>query len=233
MNIHTVTYASFIMSKNNPFKIAVLASGRGSNFQALASAIAENSWNLEISLLLSDRPKSKALNIASSLSIPSQVVEKSNLSSKQFSESLAKEVASVSPDLVVLAGFMRVLDRSFIASFQHRIVNIHPSILPSFKGLNAQAQALEAGVHFTGCTAHLVNEELDSGAILGQSIVPVLKNDSVLDLEARILKEEHILLPKVIHKLASGQIEISDKGEVDFKNSRIEGSETFSSSLVS
>ena len=208
------------MSKTDPYKIVVLASGRGSNFEAIAKAIEDNNWNIEISLLVSDKSDAGALEIAKRNNIPYKIVEKGEKKKKAFFSDLKAVVLEASPEIIVLAGFMRLLNPEFISEFRHRIINIHPSLLPSFKGLNAQSQALEAGVHFAGCTVHLVDEDVDSGAILAQAVVPVLSKDKSSDLEKRILKQEHLLLPKVIHMLASGGIEISSSGKVDFTNSR-------------
>lgn len=189
------------------FSIIVLASGRGSNFKAIAEYIEKNKLSIQITKLITDNSKAPALSIASSLDIKNQTISPSSFKSKSaFFESLTKECLKEGPDLVVLAGFMRVLNSHFINAFSGKIINIHPSLLPSFPGLNPQEQALNAGVKFSGCTVHLVNEKIDSGKILAQAVVPVLENDTVETLEMRILAEEHKLLPEVIEKIASNKI---------------------------
>ena len=195
--------------KNKTFSILILASGRGSNFEAISKHIEKNNLSIKISKLISDNPKAKALSIADSKGIISKAIIPSSFKSKkEFFENLTQECTFENPDLIVLAGFMRVLNSHFINTFSGKIINIHPSLLPSFPGLNPQEQALSANVKFSGCTVHLVNEEIDSGKILAQAVVPVLENDTVESLEKRILTEEHKLYPEVIEKIASKQIVI-------------------------
>ena len=207
-------------NESKPYRIVVLASGRGSNFEEIARSIQDNDWNIEVSALLSDQAEAGALEVAKRFKIPSKLIEKKDLKKKEYFTELVSEVTKHDPDLIVLAGFMRVISGNFIQKFRHRIINIHPSLLPSFKGLNAPRQALDAGAHVSGCTVHLVNEEIDSGAILGQAVVPVLSGDDLDSLQKRILAQEHILLPKIIHKLSTGEIVVSLNGSVDFKDSR-------------
>ena len=216
-----------------PFRIVVLASGRGSNFQALADFVSQNPKQVEIVGLITDKSKAKALEIAKDMGIPSELIkrQKSERSNQEFFQEIASAVEKLQPDLIVLAGFMRIISSSFIKQFQNKIINIHPSLLPSFKGLDAQKQALEAGVHFAGCTVHTVVEEVDAGSILGQAVVPVLPSDTVESLSDRILKEEHILLPKVVESILNKEIKIDSQGKVSFENCRLTESKSTLSSV--
>ena len=200
-----------------PFRIAVFISGRGSNFEAIANAIGEQGWNIEIARVISDRPSAKGLELARARNIPTTVVprRKKERSNGEFNIALAEAAAEATPDLIVLAGFMRILSPEFVTRFPYRIINIHPSLLPSFPGLHVHEQALAAGVRFSGCTVHYVTEDLDAGPIIAQSVVPVLHQDSPDTLAARVLKTEHQLYPAVVHGIATGGISISDKNETD------------------
>lgn len=196
-----------------PYRIAVLLSGRGSNFKALAESIrsqhaSSSSSPAEIVLVLSDKADAPGLETAASFGIPTAVVkrEPKKRSNEEFNAALAARVKESKPDLVVLAGFMRVLTKEFVSEFPDRIVNIHPSLLPSFRGLHGALQALEFGVKVAGCTVHLVVEEVDAGPILAQAAVPVLPDDDEQRLAARILAEEHQLLPRIVSLLISGAL---------------------------
>lgn len=198
---------------DGPYRIVVLLSGRGSNFKALAEALDKNHGPssespAEIVLVVSDKSDAAGLEIAASRNIPTAVVkrEPKKRTNEQFNTALAERVAEVKPDLVVLAGFMRVLTAEFIAAFPERIINIHPSLLPAFRGLNAAAQALESGVKVAGCSVHLVVVEVDAGRILAQAAVPVLPDDDEQRLAARILNEEHRVLPEVVSLLIRGKL---------------------------
>lgn len=199
-------------------RIVVLLSGRGSNFQAISEACSAKRLSAEVVAVISDRPSAGGLELAKQLSIPTVVVPRrpKEISADTFFEELATAVTRFSPDLVVLAGFMRVVSPSFIAKCGPAILNIHPSLLPAFRGIQAQAQALAAGVKYTGCTVHVVVPELDSGPILDQAVVPVKVNDTVESLAQRILEEEHRILPAVLQQIATGEITIgrSESGEV-------------------
>jgi len=207
----------------DPFKIVVLASGRGSNFQALAKHLASLEDQIAISALITDKAKAGAIEHAKARNIPHHIISRraKERSNEEFFSEITEVVEQYQPDLVVLAGFMRIISRSFIKKFENRIINIHPSLLPSFKGLKAQEQALKAGVHFAGCTVHMVVEEIDSGAILGQAVVPVLVDDTEEKLTARILTEEHKLLPRVVEAIVGKEITIDPQGNVKFGNCRI------------
>lgn len=174
-----------------------------------------------ISAVISDRSDSAGLGIAKDLGIPTSVVRRrpKELSQEEFFAHLLEEVLSHSPDLVVLAGFMRILPASFVSALKMRIINIHPSLLPAFKGLNPHQQALDAGVLFAGCTVHYVVEEMDAGPIIAQAVVRVDQSDNASTLAQRVLEQEHILYPRVITALAERNILYnSTTGKVSFLN---------------
>jgi phosphoribosylglycinamide formyltransferase-1 len=185
-------------------RIGVLVSGRGSNLQAILDAAAEGGLDAEVALVVSDRPDAPALCRAGERGVESRVVERKDFpNAEAFENAMAGALEERGVELVVLAGFMRVLGLAFVRRFEGRIVNIHPSLLPSFPGLHAQRQALRHGVKIAGCTVHLVDETLDGGPILAQAAVPVLEDDTEESLSERILKEEHKLLPETIQRFFS------------------------------
>jgi phosphoribosylglycinamide formyltransferase-1 len=186
------------------FKLGVLVSGRGSNLQAIMDAIAAGDLEAQVAVVISDKPDAQALQrVAGAVPrIPEVVVERGRYpTAEAFENEIASILEGLGVDLVVLAGFMRILGPGFVRRFRERIVNIHPSLLPSFPGLHAQRQALLHGVKVSGCTVHLVNDALDGGPILAQAAVPVLPYDTEESLSERILKEEHRLLPKAIQEM--------------------------------
>lgn len=188
-----------------PLRLAVLASGRGSNLQALVDAGESGEMDGTVALVVSDNPGSYALERAKKQGIPSRVVERKGFASRQaFDTALADAVQESGAELVALAGFMRVISTSFLFRFPGKVINIHPSLLPAFPGLDAQKQALEYGVKITGCTVHYVDEGVDNGPIIIQSAVPVLPGDTVELLSARILEQEHIIYPKAVTMIARG-----------------------------
>jgi len=195
-----------------PFRIIVLISGRGSNFEAIARAIDENTWPIQIAAVISDKRSAKGLAIAEERGIPTEIVPRKakQRSNEEFNTALVEVAKKYSPQLVVLAGFMRVLTTEFITEFPNCTVNIHPSLLPLFRGLHPQQQALDAGATESGVTVHYINEEIDAGAIIAQATVPVLPDDTEESLSARILTKEHKLYPAVIYAIASGNIELKD-----------------------
>lgn len=210
------------MSISNKFRLVILLSGRGSNFRAIYDYIKKRELPIEISLVLCDQEKAPGIKYAEEYNIPTVIVKRSpkEITNKQFNEMLAIEAKKVNPDLVVLAGFMRVLSNEFISKFPTKIINIHPSLLPSFKGLHCQEQAIAAGVKFSGCSVHLVTEELDAGPLIAQGIVPVLPIDTASTLAARILKQEHKLFPAVIEAISKNEIHVvkDSNGKVILKN---------------
>jgi phosphoribosylglycinamide formyltransferase-1 len=189
-----------------PLRLAVLASGRGSNLQALVDAGQTGGMDGTVALVVSDNPGSYALERAKKQGIPSCVIERKSFASRRaFDSALADAVRESGAELVALAGFMRVISPSFLFRFPGKVINIHPSLLPAFPGLDAQKQALEYGVKITGCTVHFVDEGVDNGPIIIQSAVPVLPGDTVELLSARILEQEHIIYPKAVTMIARGQ----------------------------
>ena len=189
--------------------IAVLASGNGTNLQAL---IDTSDLGAKITVVVSDRPDAMALSRATTADIPTRVVAWSGSARReQFSDALGDEIEGAGADAVVLAGFMRVLGPGFVARFRDRILNIHPSLLPSFPGANAVGQALEHGVKLTGVTVHFVDEEVDHGPIIAQRAVPVLPDDDRERLHARIQVEEYSLYPEVVRAFSNGEIVVEGR----------------------
>ena len=187
-------------------RLGVLVSGRGSNLQAIMDAQAAGTLDTEIEVVISDKPDALALQRIGETGpkIPGVVVERNAYSTGEtFDDAIASVLEEHGVELVVLAGFMRILGPGFVRRFRGRIINIHPSLLPSFPGLHAQRQALHHGVKISGCTVHLVDETLDGGSILAQAAVPVLPDDTEESLSKRILKEEHMLLVRTIHEIVT------------------------------
>lgn len=190
-------------------KLGVLASGRGSNLQSILDHIDQGKLDAEISIVLSDKEDSFALKRAGERGIYSNFFLRKNFANQEdFEKAFISALKDSGVELVILAGFMRVLSPLFIQSFPNCILNIHPSILPSFQGLHAHRQALEYGVKFSGCTVHFVNEEVDGGPIILQAVVPVLEDDTEESLSERILKEEHRIFPAAIQQYIQGDLVI-------------------------
>lgn len=190
-------------------RTAVLISGRGSNMAALIEAARDPLYPAEITLVIADRPDAKGLELAAAEGIKTLAVERKDFDSKRsFEAAIHEAMMANATDLVCLAGFMRLLSADFVDQWYGRLLNIHPSLLPDFKGLDAQAQALSAGVSEAGCTVHLVSADMDAGPILLQAKVPVEATDTVDSLSARILVEEHRIYPQALAMLASGQVQI-------------------------
>ncbi len=182
-----------------PSRIAILISGRGSNMMALAEAARDGRIpNAEIAIVISDQANAGGLVKAEELRLETLIIERRGRPRAEHDREVVAALQARHIDLVCLAGYMRVLSREFIDAYRGRILNIHPSLLPSFPGLDAQQQALDHGVEFSGCTVHFVDETLDGGPIIAQRSVPVHKADTVESLAARILKEEHKLYPEAV-----------------------------------
>jgi len=199
---------------NNPFRIGFLGSGQGSNFAAIADAVAAGKIPAEIAIVLSDVESAGILAHARDRKIPAQFIPPGKFRTKLDEESeraFVGALQSAGVDLIVLAGFMRVLKGDFLRAFEGRIVNIHPSLLPSFPGLEAWKQALDYGVKAAGCTVHFVDAGVDSGAIIGQQTVPVLDNDTPESLHQRIHAAEHELYPKCVAALARQEISVAGR----------------------
>jgi phosphoribosylglycinamide formyltransferase-1 len=202
-----------------PHRIGVLLSGRGSNFEALADGIAAGRIpGAEIVLVISNREEAPGLAHATARRISSQVIPSKGLQREAYDHLVVAELKRAGVELVCLAGFMRLLSPYFVASFPQRILNIHPSLLPSFPGLEAQRQALEYGVKFSGCTVHLVDENLDAGPILAQAIVPVHDDDTDATLSGRILAEEHRIYADAVRLILSGRYRIQGRRVIALPN---------------
>jgi phosphoribosylglycinamide formyltransferase-1 len=185
-------------------RIAILISGRGSNMVALADAVREGRIpNAEIALVISDQPEAKGLAIAEERGLKTVVIERRGRKREEHEQEIVSVLRAERIDLICLAGYMRVLSPFFVDAFSLRILNIHPSLLPSFPGLDAQRQALEHGVKVSGCTVHFVDNTLDGGPIIAQRAVPVLDGDTVESLSSRILEQEHILYPEAVASVVS------------------------------
>ena len=192
-------------------RLGILISGRGSNFEAIANSIARRKLDAEIAIVICNRPNAAGLDIARERGIPMRIIPSAGVDRETYDKLLIDELRTHEVDLVCLAGFMRLLSADFIRAFPNRVLNIHPSLLPAFAGLDAQRQALEYGVRITGCTVHFVDEFLDSGPIIIQSAVPVLDNDTVESLSARILLQEHVIYSKAIGYIVEGRVTVQGR----------------------
>ncbi|MCB1477749.1 MAG: phosphoribosylglycinamide formyltransferase [Rhodobiaceae bacterium] len=187
-------------------RTAILISGRGSNMSSLIAAAMEPDYPARIELVLSNRPDAAGLERARAAGIETAVVDHKAFDSREdFDAAMQAVLDEHKIELVCLAGFMRILTDGFIAHWSDRMINIHPSLLPSFKGLNTHKRVLDAGVRIAGCTVHVVRPEMDSGPIIGQAAVPVLPDDTEETLGARVLEAEHVLYPRALALYASGQ----------------------------
>ena len=193
-------------------RIGVLLSGRGSNFEALADSVAAGRIpNTEIAIVVSNREGAPGIDRAKARGIETKVIPSKGLEREAYDRLVVAALREKQVDLVCLAGFMRLLSPYFIASFPSRILNIHPSLLPAFPGLEAQRQALEYGVKFTGCTVHFVDENLDAGPIVLQAAVPVRNDDTADSLSERILKEEHRIYSEAVRIVLEGRFRVEGR----------------------
>ena len=192
-------------------RIGILLSGRGSNFEAIADNVAAGRLQAEIAAVISNRPEARGVEIARERGLPVVCIPSKGVPREQYDRLLVAELENRQVDLVCLAGFMRLLTGVFCQAFPMRILNIHPSLLPSFPGLDAQKQALDHGVKISGCTVHFVDEQLDAGPIVLQAAVPVLDDDSAETLSARILVEEHRIYSQAIATVLSGRWRIEGR----------------------
>jgi phosphoribosylglycinamide formyltransferase-1 len=193
-------------------RIAVLLSGRGSNFEALADSVDQGRIpNAEIAIAISNREGAPGIEKAKSRGIPAQVIPSKGLQREEYDQLVVAAIQAAKADLVCLAGYMRLLSPVFVAAFRNRILNIHPSLLPAFPGLEAQRQALEHGVKFTGCTVHFVDENLDAGPVILQAIVPVLDADTPETLSRRVLNEEHRIYTEAVRIVLEGRYRIEGR----------------------
>jgi phosphoribosylglycinamide formyltransferase 1 len=192
-------------------RLGILLSGRGSNFEAIADNVAAGKIPAEIAIVISNRPEARGLDAARQRGLPTACIPSKGLDRIVYDAMLVEELKKHAVDLVCLAGYMRLLSAGFIREFPGRVLNIHPSLLPAFPGLDAQHQALEHGVKVTGCTVHFVDEYLDAGPILVQAAVPVLDADTVETLSARILKEEHRIYSEAIRMVFGGALRVEGR----------------------
>ena len=191
------------------YNIVVLISGKGTNLQALIDASHRSSY--KISAVISNKAKAIGLNRAKISGIDTYVIEQESFNSKlEFEESLATRISEINPKLIVLAGFMKVLSPQFVRLFRGKIINIHPSLLPEYPGLNTHQRVLEDKKKIHGVSVHLVTEDLDGGPVIAQDSVYVLPDDTAESLAKRVLEREHIIYPKVVESLAIGKIQLSD-----------------------
>ena len=196
----------------NIFKLAVLVSGRGSNLQAIIDSIDREELDAHLSIVISNTKDAMALKRAEKHGIKTIFIDPSTyLNSKEYDKALVLKLKEFSIDLICLAGYMRILGEEVIQTFEKKIINIHPSLLPAFPGLNAQKQAINHGVKFSGCTVHFVDSGVDSGPIILQTVVPVYDNDDEKSLSKRILEQEHYLYPKAIKMIQEKKIRLSGR----------------------
>lgn len=196
-------------------RVVILISGRGSNMSALIDAARSPDYPAEIAGVISNRADAKGLAIAAAKGVETAFVESKGQTREAHAAQLAKAIAAMKADIICLAGYMRLLDENFVKRFEGRMINIHPSLLPLFKGAHPHQQALDAGVKVHGCTVHFVTPEVDSGPIIAQAAVPVRLSDDADSLSIRVLAAEHRLYPDALALLASGKVRMED-GKVAF-----------------
>lgn len=192
-------------------KLGILLSGRGSNFEAIAESIQTKRLNAEIAIVISNRAEAPGLESARRRGLNAKLIPSKGRTREEHDAEVVAALRAANVDLVCLAGYMRLLSPEFIRAFPNRILNIHPSLLPAFPGLEAQKQAVEYGVKVSGCTVHFVDEHLDHGAIILQKTVPVLEDDDAHSLAARILKQEHIAYTEALQMLIAGECEVQGR----------------------
>ena len=199
--------------------LGVLCSGHGSNLQSIMEAIDKGQIKAELGIVLTDKPEAKALERAEAAGIKAVCVNRKECSGQQdFEEKLVAELRQAGVTCVVLAGFMRILSPYFVNEFKHQILNIHPSLLPSFCGAHAHRDVLAYGTKVSGCTIHFVDEGMDHGPIILQDTVPVMDDDTEDTLAARVLVKEHVLYPKAIQLFVDGRLELVDDRHVRIKD---------------
>ncbi|WP_010090935.1 phosphoribosylglycinamide formyltransferase [Burkholderia ubonensis] len=192
-------------------KLVILISGRGSNMEAIVRACAQERWPAEVAAVIANRPDAAGLAFAASHGIATAVVDHRSFDGRDsFDAALADEIDRFAPDLVILAGFMRILTPAFVRRYEGRMLNIHPSLLPSFKGIHTHQAALDAGCALHGATVHFVIPELDSGAIVAQGAVPVRAGDDAAALAQRVLAVEHVLYPRAVRWFVDGRLRLEN-----------------------
>ena len=199
-------------------RIGVLLSGRGSNFEALADSISAGRIpNAEIAIVVSNREGAPGIDRAHARGLATRVIPSKGLEREPYDRQVVAALHEASVDLVCLAGYMRLLSPHFVAAFPQRILNIHPSLLPSFPGLESQKQALDYGVKFAGCTVHFVDENLDAGPIVLQAVVPVEDDDTEDTLSTRILKEEHRIYSEAVRIVLEGKFKLEGRRVIQLR----------------
>lgn len=197
---------------NKKLRIGALASGGGTNLQAIIDRCEEGALDAEIVLVVSNNQDAGALERARQAGIPTLCIDHRRFDSREaFDQAVVRALQIAGVELVVLAGFMRIISEVFVAAFPNRIMNIHPALLPAFPGLHAQRKALEYGVRFAGCTVHFVDTGTDTGPIVIQAVVPVLDDDTEASLSARILEQEHLIYPRAIQLFAEGRLRVEGR----------------------
>ena len=192
-------------------RLGILLSGRGSNFDAIADSVDQNKIDAEIAVVISNNPKAPGLERAKARGLKQVCISSRAMERDEYDWLVVQQLQQENVELVCLAGYMRLLSSYFVNEYPERVLNIHPSLLPSFPGLEAQLQALENGVRYTGCTVHFVDEYMDSGPIIAQATVPVLDTDDEHSLAARILEQEHRIYTEAINLVLSGNYRIDGK----------------------
>ena len=199
------------MKEDIKMKLAVLASGRGSNFVAIHDAIERGDINAEIDILITNKPSAGVIDIAKKRNVDVRVIESKGLAAGEFDRKAVELLKGRGIELVILAGFMRIVGKPLIDAFPLRIMNIHPSLLPAFKGLDAQKKALEYGAKLAGCSVHFVDEGVDTGPIIIQRAVPVANDDTTDTLSKRILAEEHQIYPEAVKLFVEDRLHIDGR----------------------
>jgi phosphoribosylglycinamide formyltransferase-1 len=193
-------------------RIGVLASGGGTNLQAIIDRCQDGSLFAEIAVVITNNPGAGALDRAEKASIPTLCINHRDFPGREeFDHAVVKALQDAEVDLVVLAGFMRIITQTFIDAFPNRVINIHPALLPAFPGLHVQQQAIDYGARFSGCTVHFVDGGVDTGPIIIQAVVPVLQDDTEDTLAARILEQEHRIYPRAIQLIAEGRVQVDGR----------------------
>lgn len=194
-------------------RLVVLISGSGTNLQAIIDAVAHGKVNADIALVVSNRAGAKGLERASAAAIETCILAHQDFPDREsFDRAMIKEIDKVQPDTIVLAGFMRILSDTFVRHYAGRLINIHPSLLPLYPGLNTHQRAIDAGDQQHGCSIHFVTEELDGGPVIAQAVVPVRSNDTPESLSNRVQLQEHALYPLVLNWRSEGRVILNDQG---------------------
>jgi phosphoribosylglycinamide formyltransferase-1 len=196
-------------------RIVILLSGRGSNMEAIVRACAAEGWPAQVAAIISNRVDAAGLDFARSHGIAAVVVDHKGFATRDaFDAELARQIDGFAPDVIALAGFMRILGDAFVQHYEGRLVNVHPSLLPAFTGLHTHRRAIEAGCKLAGATVHFVTPQLDHGPIIAQAVVPVLPGDTETALSARVLEREHVLYPLAVGWLVRGLLRLDANGVV-------------------